>query len=159
MLVSLTHLAFDVFDPATTLTMHSKQSPTDAEIAPVLPAIAEQARRHQRVRSLVFTDGGAPTLAQRKRTIELVGDRNFVVRNAVVSDATSVRFVISAIALVSEAIQSFSCSDFSSALEFLEYSADERAVVVAKLKAIAKNVPSGRFSAFDRVVASLGVVR
>ena len=159
MLISRPHFAADVLGDTTLLSAHSRQSTADDDLTTVIPAFSALAKKFDRVQSLVFTDGGAPTLSQRRKMFDALGDRQSVVRNAVITDATSARFVISAMSLVVEGIRAFSPDEFGEALTYLEYSDSERATLLSKLRALHKSLPTGRFLAFDRVAASLDSLR
>lgn len=125
----------------------------------VLPAFVDATRRRARVHSLVFSDGGAPSLSQRRRLFDALGEHHRVVRNAVVTDAPSVRFVIGAMSLVVETIRVFSPDQVADALSYLGYSIRERRVALDQLAIVAKKIPAGRFFAFDRAAERLELTR
>lgn len=155
MLVSQPHFAADLFPPATVLSLHSRQATSDQDLVDLIPAMAQLARDQVLVRSLVFTDGGAPSLGQRKRLFDALGEHSSRVRNAIVSDATSVRFVLSAMSLVVEGIRVFPPEQLGAALEYLGYNSAERAQCLARLRSTAKTLPAGRFLTFERALTVL----
>ncbi|MBL8678029.1 MAG: hypothetical protein JNK05_02640 [Myxococcales bacterium] len=159
MLVDRPHFAADYFGPATMLSLHSRLSITDAEFMCVLPAFVDATKRCARVHSLVFSDGGAPSLSQRRRLFDALGDHRRVVRNAVVTDAPSVRFVIGAMSLVVETIQVFAPDQVAEAMNYLGYSIRERRDALDQLALVAKKIPVGRFFAFDRAAERLALPR
>lgn len=159
MLISRPHFAADVLGNTTLFSAHSRQSTADDDLTTVIPAFSALTKKHDRVQSLVFTDGGAPTISQRRKMFDAIGDRQSVVRNAVITDATSARFVISAMSLVVEGIRAFSPDQFAEALAYLEYSDSERAVMLSKLRTLCKSLPMGRFLALDRVASTLDSLR
>jgi hypothetical protein len=159
MLVSQPHFAAEVFEPSTMLTLHGRPAPSDADLAVVIPAMVKLVSENELARSLVITDGGAPSTAQRKRLFDAIGGRSDRVRNAVVSDAASVRFVISAMSLVVDGIRAFSPDEINSALAYLEYSPREIVACASKLRTIAKSLPAGRFLTFERALDHLSPAR
>ncbi len=159
MLVDRPHFVADYFDPSTMLSPHARQSITDAEFITVLPPFVDATRRRARVHSLVFSDGGAPSLTQRRRLFDALGEHRRVVRNAVVTDVSSVRFVIGAMSLVVETVQVFSPDQMSQAMDYLGYTIRERRDALEQLALVAQKVPPGRFFAFDRAAEKLKLSR
>jgi hypothetical protein len=159
MLVSQPHFAAEVFEPSTMLSLHGRPAPTDADVAAMIPAMVKLASDNELVRSLVITDGGAPSTAQRKRLFDALAGRSERVRNAIITDATSVRFVISAMSLVVDGIRAFSPQEINAALAYLEYSPRELVACASKLRSIAKSLPAGRFLTFERALEHLSPAR
>lgn len=101
----------------------SKETPTDAEWEEGLKVLEETIALCPAPRMLVITDGGGPTLPQRKRLAEVLGGRVF--RVAVVSDSMKVRFIVSSLALLNPEISSFSRRELFRAYEHLGFGAEE----------------------------------
>lgn len=101
-------------------------------------------------RMLVFTDGAGPTAQQRRELQAEFGPLLRQVRTAVVSDAVTVRFVVSMVAMFAANIRSFRVDDLPAALRFLDL--DEG--TVAKLRRF-REIPPGRFHTFDAALRPL----
>ena len=115
-----THLT-RVFD-SLVVTREGVKAPTDSEWDASLDQL--RAVDFKDLRFLIYTDGGGPTIAQRKR-LNLVLD-NRPVRVAVVSDSAKVRFIVSSMALFTSDIRTFTVNDISDAFRYLKLSAEER---------------------------------
>lgn len=159
MLVDRPHFVADYFEPSMMVSIHARQSISDDEFMAVVPVFVDAARRHATVHSLVFTDGGAPSLTQRRRLFDALGEHRRVVRNAVVSDVSSMRFVIGAMSLVVNTIQFFSPEQAPAAIDYLGFSIRERRDVFERLEVLARSIPTGRFHAFDRAAEQLKLPR
>ena len=103
---------------------HSKESPADEEWDACLRLMPTTADELSRLRVLVVTDGGGPTVDQRKRLQRMV--QGVAVPIAVVSDSIRIRFVASSVALLTSRIRSFTENEFEEALVYLGMQPDER---------------------------------
>jgi hypothetical protein len=73
--------------------------------------------RMNEMRAMVFTDGGGPSAAQRKRLSRVIGDAP--IHTAVVTDSAAIKFVISSIALFNKLIRTFSSAEVLQAYRWL----------------------------------------
>ena len=81
------------------------------ELVRLRPRFAEMA-------ALVVTDGGGPTVDQRKQLTKVMNGAT--IQTAVVTDALSVRFVVSSVALFNKTIRTFSRSELPLAYAWLK---------------------------------------
>jgi hypothetical protein len=105
------------------LAIHTKIAPTDQEWNPFLQEIAAQ-RTLPALCTLVFTDGGAPNGAQRKRLSDALQGRDIPI--AVHSHALIPRFVNASIALFNKSIRSYNPEEFPQAIEYLQITTTEK---------------------------------
>jgi hypothetical protein len=114
-----------------------ESSPRDAEWDAYLAAIAEPLRRNL-LRSVVITDGAAPTPAQQGRMQALM--KGQLVRVAVVSPSAGVRFVVSVLALLNRGIKSYSPRDYDGAFAHVRLAAAECPVVTAAIDRVRRRL-------------------
>ena len=107
----------------------SNDTPTDPDWDAFLAELRVQRPNFKAMRIIVFTDGGGPTSAQRKRLAEALGGSS--VQVAVVTDRTAVRFIVSSIALLNKSISTFSVKETTKAYEWLKLSLSDRRLVDA----------------------------
>lgn len=100
---------------------HGADSPRDAEWDAMLDVMRASDLRV--VRCFVLTSGGAPTSAQRKRVMDVVGIRPMLI--AVVSEQVGVRFVASLLAMMTRKIRSFTPAEIDRAYAHLELRPEE----------------------------------
>jgi hypothetical protein len=122
----------------TLLVVHNKDYPTDAEWDAYLEALIAQVSSQPHRRSLVFTEGGAPSSKQRARMTARVGDA--VAPTAVVSSSPAVRATVGALNLHNKAIGVFAPSDIDGALGHLGLKEDERGRILACLPSLQQRV-------------------
>ena len=113
------------------------KTPLDDEWDTYLAAL-EHGAKAERFRSLVVTDGGYPNRAQRARMMSKVRERP--TRVAVISSAASVRFVVSAIALINPNIKAYSEKEYPGAFEHLQLSPAQGAVALASVEQLARKL-------------------
>ena len=113
------------------------KTPLDDEWDTYLAAL-EDAGKSGRFRSIVVTDGGYPSRAQRARMMSKTRERP--TRVAVISSAASVRFVVSAIALINPNIKAYSAKEYPAAFEHLQLSPAEGAVALASIEKLARKL-------------------
>ncbi|MGD0678241.1 MAG: hypothetical protein ABSC94_22755 [Polyangiaceae bacterium] len=106
------------------LTFANESAPTEPEWDEFLSVITTHRPELPKLKFLVVTKGGSPNAAQRKRLEVALGRTRFPV--AVVSDAITVRFVASTIALFHRDHRSFSMDQMSLAYDHLQMSPAER---------------------------------
>lgn len=88
------------------IVINNKVAPSDEEWAVFLETTSdEMKKRGDDLCVLVFTDGGAPSTAQRKRLNELLNGRSVPV--AVMSNSMIPRFVVASISLFNKLIRSY----------------------------------------------------
>jgi hypothetical protein len=115
---------------------HTRKNPSDAEWDPYIAAfVLHQQRFAHRTATLVWTDGGGPTPAQRAR-INAAVNLESGVSVAVVSTSMAVRFIVSSMALFNRGIRAFSPDELDGALSHLDATPDERADVRRALQTL-----------------------
>ena len=127
------NLAIQVVDRLF-IVAYGATSPTDAEWSSYL----DLAQRHgiDQTQQIIFTEGGAPTSAQRRQLAALLNGRAVPV--AVLSSSARVRVTVAALSLFNSQIKAFPPSALPDALDFLEVPASRAnliAGVVQKLRA------------------------
>lgn len=106
------------FVGSTMITVHGTGSPTKAEWNLYIKEEEELLKRKKISGVLVFTLGGAPDSNQRKQYTELLAKYKADLPCAVVSDATIVRNVVTAISWINPHIKVFPPKDLRHALGF-----------------------------------------
>ncbi|MCC6555370.1 MAG: hypothetical protein IT372_20610 [Polyangiaceae bacterium] len=117
------------------MVVHSSVTPSDEEWNAFVTTITAVARSDNRVSNLVFTDGGAPTAAQRSKVNALVQNQPRL--TAVIADSALVRGVVTAFNWFNPAIKVFSPSQSDQAFRHLNLSppeVKEVLAIVGKLK-------------------------
>jgi hypothetical protein len=99
------------------ISRQNKETPNDADWDEFLGVIARNESKSAKARILVITDGGGPSVDQRKRLQKTLSSRQF--RVAVVTDSIKVRFIVSSVALLNREISTFSRDDLAKACEYL----------------------------------------
>lgn len=123
----------------TLVIVHSKDFPSDAEWNAYLEVLGKHLKLHDR-RSLVLTEGGAPSSNQRARMSAIVGES--VATTAVVSSSSAVRATVRALNLNNPAICAFAPDDVSGAMEHLGLTESERRQILALLPTLQRRVGS-----------------
>jgi len=103
------------------VVVHTAQPPSDTEWKAYIDGVASSDL--QTLRSIVFTDGGAPNSAQRKTINDVLEGRP--VPGIVVSPNAMVRGVVTALAWFNPGIRAFSPDHFDDAVAYLELSPAE----------------------------------
>lgn len=101
---------------------HNRETPHDPEWSAVVAAL--RAHDHATLRVLVVTEGGTPSRAQQQALTGVLAGKAIPV--AVVSDATAVRFVASALALFMKRIKTFRSNELAQAYAHLGLTEAER---------------------------------
>lgn len=122
----------------TLVIVHNKDFPSDAEWDAYLEALRGHLLEWDDRRSLVVTEGGAPSRNQRSRMAALVKDS--VATTAVVSGASAVRATVGALNLNNPAIRAFAPDDLDGALEHLGLRESERKDILAVLPSLQRRV-------------------
>lgn len=128
--------------------VNSKKPPTTGEYDHVIQLYRRLGSKLPSYRCLAITDGAGPTMQQRQQQQEEFGDVLKSIQTAVVSDAITVRFVVSSAALFIKTIKSFDIKDFGGALSFLGFEEGAHADVMTRLG----QIPAGKFKTLDSVL-------
>ena len=118
----------------TLVVVHSKDFPSDEEWDGYLEALRAHISEWKARRSLVLTEGGAPSSRQRTRMTETVGDA--AAPTAVVTSSPAVVATVGALNLRNAAIRAFSPEQMEDALTHLGLDASERQRVAAAASAL-----------------------
>lgn len=122
----------------TLVIVHNRDFPSDAEWDGYLGSLGAQLAQGDERRSLVVTEGGAPSTHQRARMAAVVGAS--VATTAVVSSSRAVRATVGALNLSNSAIRAFAPDDLDGALEHLGLSENERQQILAILPSLRRQV-------------------
>ncbi|HEY4220762.1 MAG TPA: hypothetical protein VGO62_05450 [Myxococcota bacterium] len=120
-------LAFSKAGADVILLLHAAHNPSDAEWDEYLAFVKTVRVEPERLRTLVFSDGGRPSFPQRSRLAELVRGRPS--RVAIVTDAASVHFISAQLSLEGPSSRTFSTNDFADASTHLALSAAQQSSV------------------------------
>ena len=131
------------------LAIHTKVPPTDQEWE---DSIRQMPPNAENIRTLVFTDGGAPNKAQRKRLSEQTGGKDF--RTAVLSYSLIPRFVNASISLFIKSMRSFNPEEFPLAIEYLQITEDEKKLLLPEILAIQKKLGEENVKTVTRALKS-----
>ncbi len=93
------------------------EAPSDEEWDETLRTLTLPPEELARIRVLVLTDGGGPTVAQRRRLNQTTG--GFALIAAVCSESVRVRFIVSSIALFMAKLQCFRATELDAAFDHL----------------------------------------
>jgi len=103
------------------VVIHTSYAPSDAEWREYVDGVGSCDL--ETMRSIVITDGGAPTAQQRKAVNDLLGGRQ--VPGVVISPSTFVRGVVTALAWFNPGLKAFAPEEFGKACQYLELSPAE----------------------------------
>jgi hypothetical protein len=107
------------------ILIHTSRPPSGAEWAEYIRALS--AHDPTKLRTLVFTDGGAPNSPQRKEVNDVLGGR--ASRGAIVSASAIVRGAVMALSWFNPLIRAFPPTELEDALRYLSVPAEELPVV------------------------------
>lgn len=116
------------------IAVHTTRAPSAAEWRQYIGTIREI--DPDKLRTLVFTDGGAPTSTQRKEVTAALGGR--ASRGAIVSASLMVRGAVTALSWFNPLIRAFPPSDVGGALQYLGVPAEEVPLVLAEVDRLRK---------------------
>jgi hypothetical protein len=122
----------------TLVVVHSRDFPSDAEWDAYLQALLAHISEWKDRRSLVLTEGGAPSSKQRARMSEVVADS--AAPTAVLTGSPAVRATVGALNLRNSAIRAFGPEEIGAALQHLGLGEDERRHIVEALPALQQQV-------------------
>lgn len=111
----MTQLAYKFIDNLLVMAQGSG-SPSDDEVTAMVEDL--KGRDIDALRAIALSQGGGPSMAQRKRLTEIIGGRSM--RFAIVSDAVKTRIIGTALGLFSAGVRSFPLAEIDKALEHLE---------------------------------------
>jgi hypothetical protein len=118
------------------IAVYGAENPTDEEIAESLQAFAPLNK--ERVRSLIVSDGGAPSALQREQLINSVGGHAH--RSAVVTDAGKVRGAVTALSWFNKNIKAFPKAKLADALVYLNVPAAQHDQVQREIRRLEAEV-------------------
>jgi hypothetical protein len=112
------------------IVAYGASSPTDDEWSSYLGLV----QRHgiDRTQQIIFTEGGAPTSAQRRQLAAFLDGRTVSV--AVLSGSACVRVTVTALSWLNSRIKAFPPSALSEALEFLDVPASRASLIAGTLQ-------------------------
>jgi hypothetical protein len=132
------------------IALHTKTPPSDAEWAPMCASIANTSTLAPNAGGLVFTDGGAPSTAQRKQLNDAMNGRDLPI--AVMSHALIPRFVNASISLFIKSIRSYSPEEFPQAIEYLQITQEERQTLTPILLELRQRMGPERLKTLTRAL-------
>lgn len=132
-----------VFEQVDTLLLccHGKKNPSDAEWQSFLTHLKGVRDTFDSMRTLIWTLGGGPTVAQRKQLNEVMAGKS--TRGAVVSAHPGIRFVVSALTLMNRDLKTFSPDEIPDALLYLGLSGDTRRIGLHALERLRGRISGG----------------
>lgn len=107
------------------ITIHTDRPPSDPEWREYIDSL--RGRDLTELRSIVFTDGGAPSSKQRKELNEFLSGT--AVNGIVVSESLAVRGVVTALSWFNPKIKPFAPDDFQAGLTYLKILPEEREAI------------------------------
>jgi len=121
-----------VADGGLMILVHTSRPPNDAEWGAYYAELVKQDAR--RLKSLAFTDGGAPNGAQRKQVNDFLAGQSS--RACAVTSSAMVRGVVRALSWFNAQMKAFSPHEVDAALRYLGVRADEMASVRAEIQGL-----------------------
>ncbi len=141
------------------LFVHNHEATSDDDHNAIGEIYAEIAGNLTLCRTLVITDGGAPTREQRKVAQLRYGAQLKGTPISLISDTATMRFIGATLTLVVRSMRVFTSKELGPALEFLDLRTSELGEVRQRLRTLAGKVPPDRFKTFrtlaDREFAAL----
>lgn len=122
----------------TMVVIHNQDFPSDQEWDAYLNALREHVALWKDRRSLVVTEGGAPSSHQRSRMFSLVGESRAT--TAVISSSTAVRATVGALHLQNPAIKAFTPNELDAGIAHLNLRQSERDQILARLPVLRRAV-------------------
>jgi hypothetical protein len=130
--------------------LHTRRPPPDAEWSQ-LAASADPDRAP--LPMLVLTDGGNPTSKQRALVHPVVSKEKPM--TAVISEATTIRFVVSTLTLLNENVRTFAPSGVDEALAWLAVPFATASEARRTLRRLARDPGGERFEPLQRAIPGL----
>jgi hypothetical protein len=139
--------------------IHNNEATSDDDHIAIGEIYAEIAGNLPLCRTLVITDGGAPTREQRKVAQQRYGAQLKGTPISLISDTATMRFIGATLTLVVRSMRVFTSKELGPALDFLGLRTSELGEVRQRLRALAGAVAADRFKTFgamaDREFAAL----
>lgn len=135
------------------LICHTKKPPDAETWSAACWSMAEGLQRNHKVGTLVLTDGGGPSMAQRDELARATGHKKYPV--SLVSSAPAVRFMASSMALFISEMRSFLPAEWRKALEHLGMPPTELKAVERAIRQFAQLPSAERFAVLQSVAASI----
>ncbi|MCK6586670.1 MAG: hypothetical protein L6Q76_03690 [Polyangiaceae bacterium] len=128
------------------VAVHSKEPPADDEWNQYIQFCARTYTPGDFMKSLIITDGGAPTTTQRmilnEKLSEYVRGNKHLFRSAIVTSSTFVRGVVTALSWFNSGICAFSPQNLEDAMNYLEIPAQYHAEIRILIKKLRTNLPA-----------------
>jgi hypothetical protein len=120
----------------------NQSAPTNDDWDVLLRVISDRRAELKDMRAICFTDGGGPTVEQRKRLALAMGGNQ--IQSAVMCDLAVVRFVVSTISLFNKSMRTYSWRDLEEAYTWLGLRTEERLIVEESIPTMSAQVRSKR---------------
>lgn len=123
------------------VVLQDTKNATDQEWKSLVNDVAEAQAEHssENMWALVASDGGAPTLAQRRELKDLFSDTKLSI--AVLSDSPLVRGAVMAMSWFNDSIRVFSPAQFTKWMNYVPISPGEEALLRSAIRELQKKVP------------------
>ena len=144
---------FDWVSTSVFLIVHTKKNPAVATWSAACRAMADGLSRDARVATLVLTDGGGPSSAQREELAQATSRKKYQV--SVISNSSAVRFIGSSIAFFNPTIQTFLPADWRKALDHLGMEPTVLRTVERTIRDFAQRPQADRFAVLTSVASAL----
>ncbi len=130
------------------ILLHTSRPPSASEWAEYIGAVG--AHDPAKLRTLVFTDGGAPNSPQRKEVTAALGGHPS--RGAIVSASMIVRGAVSALGWFNPLIRAFPPTDIEGALQYLGVPPEEVPLVWAEVRRLRDKLGDDSLKAVPKFV-------
>ena len=116
-------------------TLHTEQAPSDDEWDAAMGLLDRHRRADGELASmLIFTAGGAPTVAQRRRGNQITMGRRCT--RAICTDSKATLVIVRGLSWFAPGLKSFSTQELAEAIRYVGVSADEARQVWSKITAL-----------------------
>lgn len=132
------------------VVVHTKQNPSEMEAQSTFPIFQESIKKYPTLRAIVFTEGGAPSPAQRNALREVMRGHDLPV--AVLSAALIARFVNASISLFHRSLRSYAPNEYPQACEYLRIYGQEKFQLEAALQAVQREFGEERTPSITRAL-------
>jgi hypothetical protein len=115
--------------------LHTEQAPSDGEWDAAMTLLEKHRKPDgELVSMLVFTAGGAPTVAQRRRGNQITMGRNCI--RAICTDSKATLVIVRGLSWFAPGLKSFSTKELGEAVRYVGVNADDVAQVWPKIAAL-----------------------
>ena len=149
---ALGEMWFDWAGRGLLLVAHTKKGPDAETWSAMCSALAEALKRVDEVCTLVMTDGGGPSSAQRDELARATMGKKL--RVSVISGAAAVRFIASSVALFNPTIKSFQPGDWRRGLEHVATGSTNRAMLEQAVSEFAQRPHAERFAVLKQIASA-----